>query len=194
MRKDQLQLLAATCLHIASKIEDDVPIDVTNLFYSADKTFEKEDIVELEVRVLKLLDFYLFPTIHDFVGLYHQYLGIVDKTCFWLSHYLSEVALQSDLYLKYPPSLLAASVVALSRHWTGFGCLAELESLSGYMFCELGECIVSIAMHSNDDNPDLKVIANRYMKPRRGGVAALEFPIPELEVMKSNINGLTDTI
>ena len=81
VRRDQLQLLAATCLHIASKVEDNLPLDVTNLYYSADRTFQKEDIVEVEVRILQHLDWHLWSaTVHDFVGLYHKYLGIGDNT------------------------------------------------------------------------------------------------------------------
>ena len=55
VRRSQLQLLAATCLHIASKVEDEEPINVTELHYCADRMYDIEDVVNLEEETLEIL-------------------------------------------------------------------------------------------------------------------------------------------
>ena len=80
MKKNQLQLLAATCLHIASKIEDDVAVNVQELHYCADRIFKAKDIVELEEHIFQQIDWSLsLPTIYDFVMIYQEHLGDKNK-------------------------------------------------------------------------------------------------------------------
>jgi hypothetical protein len=192
VKKNQLQLFAATCLHIASKIEDDKAVDVKELHYCADRTFQPKDIIELEEEILQECNWCLSsPTIIDFTMIYLEYLRVqvrfrastvnndnemMHGTCFWLSQYLSEFALQSNLYLRFNPSLIAASVVALSRHhvYKSNSFPKELESLSGYSFSDLSECIITLSsFYTSQRNRDLKIIPNRYKKSCRGGVSKI---------------------
>lgn len=131
----------------------------------------------MEEEVLEQFNWYLSsPTIHDFVTIYQEYLLDMNGLCFWVSQYLSELALQSTLYLKYPPSQIAASVVVLSRYcvYKKNSFPTEIETLSGYSFSELGESIISLSStYTIQNNRDLKIISKRYEKHLRQRVGDL---------------------
>ena len=191
VKRKQLQLLAATCLHIASKLEDEKAVNVTDLHLSADRMYNVEDIVNLEEETLETIEWFISsPTIHDFVLIYHECIGEINGECFWLSQYLSELALQSTLYIKFPPSIIAASVVALSRYciYKSNSFPQELETLTGYSISELGECLINLSSFLSQRNPDLKIIPNRYNKDKWGFVSNIGLfevkLVSDLEKMK----------
>jgi hypothetical protein len=168
-------LLAATCLHIASKIEDNEAITVKELHYCADRTYDVVDIVNLEERVLEEIGWNVTPTtINDFHSTYLDCLAKdTNDESFWLSRYLSEIALQSQLHLKYSPSIIAASVVVLSRYsslYRNNSLPPELERLTGYTMKDLGECIIDLSKYHCSINSELKIIPIRYKKARRGAL------------------------
>ena len=164
MEKNQLQLLASTCIYIASKVEDVVPLMIDDLIYCADRTFEKNDICDCEEKVLETINWNLSsPTIYEFVSLYVEHCSI-DDSCFWLSQFLAESALQSPLYLKFYPSVIAASVIALSRY-SIYKCNSfpkELVTLTGYSITDLGDCIIELSSYIGRFDPRLEIIPNRY--------------------------------
>ena len=118
-----MQLLAATCLHMASKCTDNAFMSSPDLAYCINNKFDGRAITDLEERILGKMycQQLAFPTVHDFVILFLERLqeNIVRDRQFWLSIYISELALQTSIYLKFSPSLIAASVVALARHSMG---------------------------------------------------------------------------
>ena len=177
VKKSRLQLLAATCLHIASKLEDEGAVNASELHYCADRTFDTEDITRQEEDILDQIHWNIScPTIHDFVSLYQGYLGEPNGVCYWMTQYISEFALQSTLFLNYPPSLIGASVIAFSRYcvYKTNSYPSELENLSGYKFFQdLGECIIDLSTFIRNRNSDLKIISNRYKKVEHGRVSKI---------------------
>ncbi len=57
--KKQFQLIGATCLHIASKVEDVSYIGVDDLALCLDRMYETRDILNMEETVLNSLQFQL---------------------------------------------------------------------------------------------------------------------------------------
>ena len=96
---DKLQLFGATCLHIASKIEDGVRyISTKDLTFCGDNTYKINDIVDMERTILTALDFEIsLPTVFDFAFSQLTNMefswGTDDKLKYTVG-YLCEIALQ----------------------------------------------------------------------------------------------------
>ncbi len=58
-RRKQFQLIGATCLHIASKVEDVSYIGVDDIALCLDRIYEPRDILDMEETVLNSLQFQL---------------------------------------------------------------------------------------------------------------------------------------
>lgn len=162
--RSKLQLLGATAMYIASKFEEILPPELADFTYITDDTYTKSQIVRMERLVLKILDFNLAaPTAHTFVlrylkasevdlsstkpnqGLFlsGENTGVMSQAISALSMYLCELALQdADPYLKYHPSVIAASAVCLARHSTGQTAWPRImEHYSGYTVSDVGNCV-----------------------------------------------------
>ena len=117
------QLVAVTCLHIASKCEDVDHIGLTDLLFSADNTFSGDDVILMEKNILSHINWRLSdPLTYDFITLYLDLMqetfaemNFSSEKVFWMVQYVSELTLQCNISLTmYNPSLLAACVISLS--------------------------------------------------------------------------------
>jgi hypothetical protein len=54
---NDLQLVGLTCMFIASKIEERWPPGINDFVLISDKTYTKKEILPMELRILKALDF-----------------------------------------------------------------------------------------------------------------------------------------
>jgi len=173
------QLLAATCLHIASKYEDDSHVDVGNLSFSADRTFKIADIMALEHKVLNVIKWKLaMPTIYDFATCYLDGIGIQDDSqSFWLSLYICELALESTIHIEFQPSIIAASVLVLAQYSANAQALwtKETEMHSGYTWQDLSQCLLKLSafLEARGAFQELSVIDRRYRKSSRMSVSTI---------------------
>ena len=171
------QLLAATSLYIASKCEDCHHVLVGNLSFSADRTFNEADIIATERRVLDAIDWKLYlPTIYDFVRSYMNSIEVErGSQLFWVTLYISELALATPIHVEFKPSMIAACVLLLSR----FTCKSQniwpqyLETCVGYQWKDLSQCLLKLSSmlgrrHSFDE---ISIIDKRYKKMSRMNVA-----------------------
>ena len=91
------QVVAATCLHIASKCQHTQGISLTDLVFSADNTFREKHILLIEKGLLKHISFQLSDmTVFDFCTLYMNHVGrpYDDRNgkYYWIVRYLSELS------------------------------------------------------------------------------------------------------
>lgn len=182
------QLIVGSCMLIANKCSQDV-MSCSDIVLCADKSLSAANLTATEEIILQDLGWKLaFPTTRDFVFAYFDELSIdpsdrgMSMTCFIL-----ELVLQTDVGLKYPPSLIAASSIVLGRH-----CLREenspdllwpktLEEVTGLSFLVVAECAVAITSAVNEiwlRFPQYAIIRRRYSKPWNHNVS--EIPIPVL--------------
>jgi len=115
LKRDVLQLLAITCLFIASKYEEVKPLTLEQLVN--DEVYTRRNIIDMERIVLKNLKFKLvMTTLRNFLSRY--IMAIPDSLpLHFTSHtdFLSEMILSAgNLYCTYPPSQLAAAIVTVS--------------------------------------------------------------------------------
>ena len=96
--RDKLQLVAATCLHVASKCEDTAYISVNDLVMCADNLYTSQEVLRMEERLLNVLDFRLgVPNVYDFLKLLMEKLPELlppASDLRWLSEYLAELSMQ----------------------------------------------------------------------------------------------------
>ena len=175
-----MQLIAATCLHIASKIEDDDFVSVDDLVFCADKTFARNDLIALEGIILKKIRWQISnPLIYDFVMLYLGCPASKDakNQCFWLSMYIAELALQSSVYVKLDSSLIAAAVIALARYSAGerYAWTKSLEEISGFHWEDLSDALkhLSSSIDKRFALPKLKIVGRRYNNENRKFVSSI---------------------
>ena len=137
VQRSKLQLVGAACMFIAAKYEEIYPPDVSEFVYITDDTYTKRQVLRMEHLVLKVLNFDLsVPTAYLFLNKMAVMDGGPDsEKVAALAAYLSELALVAgENFLKFPPSLVAATSVALARHtleveevWT-----SNMERRTGY--------------------------------------------------------------
>lgn len=183
--RGKLQLVGTASMYIAAKYEEISPPDVTEFVYITDDTYTKKQVLRMEHLLLKVLDFRMnTPTCNCFLTHYLRFLrmtalNLSDKVEH-LSRYLTELTLiESDTFLQFLPSQIAASAIYLSMYTLGKQWTKAIADQLGYDFelSELKDCI--IAMHKTMQNaPALpqQAIQEKYKSHRFSNVASLEAP------------------
>ncbi|XP_075522537.1 cyclin-A2-2-like [Primulina tabacum] len=122
IEKQKLQLLGVTCMLIASKYEEICAPCVEEFCFITDNTYTKGEVLKMEGRVLNYLGFQLsIPTakkfLRRFIHAAQISYEIPSVELEFLANYFAELTLIEYSFLKFLPSLIAASAVFLAR-WT----------------------------------------------------------------------------
>jgi hypothetical protein len=103
---------------IACKYEEIYPPIVKDFVYITDNAYSKEEILQMERKILQRLDFNIqITSSFRFLERYSK-IAKIDSLIFNLSRYLIELALVNYKLLKYTQSNLAASALYLSLKMT----------------------------------------------------------------------------
>ncbi|KAK9698060.1 hypothetical protein RND81_08G079800 [Saponaria officinalis] len=185
MEKQKLQLLGVTCMLIASKYEEMCAPQVEDFCYITANTYSKEEVLLMERKVLNFLCFQLsVPTTKTFLRRYIHaaqatHKGPSDDLEF-LANYLAELTLVEYSFLRFLPSLIAASAVFLAR-WTVDQSIhpwnPTLEHYTGYKATELKVSVT--AMHDlqlNTSSSSLNAIREKFRHEKFKGVANMSSP------------------
>ncbi|KAK6116873.1 hypothetical protein DH2020_049403 [Rehmannia glutinosa] len=122
IEKQKLQLLGVTCMLIASKYEEICAPRVEEFCFITDNAYTKEEVVKMESHVLNFLGFHLsVPTTKKFLRRFIQAAQVSYEVpsveLEFMANYLAELTLIEYNFLKFLPSIIAASAVFLAR-WT----------------------------------------------------------------------------
>ncbi|CAN6854127.1 unnamed protein product [Brassica oleracea] len=122
IEKRRLQLLGVTCMLIASKYEEICAPRLEEFCFITDNTYTRLEVVAMETQVLNFLHFRLsVPTTKTFLRRFIQAAKASDQVLHTemesLADYLAELTLVEYSFLRFLPSLIAASAVFLAR-WT----------------------------------------------------------------------------
>ena len=114
--KKQLQLIASSCLLIASKYEEIYPPEIRDFVYISNRLFNKEDMIEIEYDILKILNFNLL-TVSPYIFLvrFHFISGDNNIKIFYLASYILDICLTDVNFCKNKSSLKACVVLYMSR-------------------------------------------------------------------------------
>ncbi|XP_022638249.1 putative cyclin-A3-1 isoform X2 [Vigna radiata var. radiata] len=176
LSRQRLQLLGVAAMLVASKYEEVKPPEVEDLCYITDNTYSKEEVLNMEADILTALKFELgAPTVGTFL---RRFCGVgqegVDTSALqfeFLSCYLAELSLLDYYFVKFLPSLVAASVVFLARFmlstkthpWN-----SALHQLTTYKPADLKECILKIHdLYLRRRGPSLQGVREKYKQHKK---------------------------
>ena len=110
VKRSKLQLIGVTCMLIACKYEEIYSPEVFDFVYITENSYEKKDIINLELEILVLLEFNItVPTSNSFYEIISSSLSFSTQE-FYLGKYLLEMFLLDYRSLKYKPSEIANTV------------------------------------------------------------------------------------
>lgn len=170
-----LQLLAATCMFVASKYEDlQYPIS-SEIVEISSHAFSKEELLKMERILLKELDFNItVATVYPFLKRYLK-CARCDFNQLALAYYLAELSLLEEASLYYLPSQISSACIYIA----GRLCQKKnswddvLQYYTGYTEQDIEPCasvIVKIARKYNSN--DIKTCTRtKYSQEEKAKVA-----------------------
>ncbi|KAL3880438.1 hypothetical protein ACJMK2_032680 [Sinanodonta woodiana] len=141
--RGKLQLVGAASMFLAAKYEEIYPPDVGEFAYITDDTYTKKQVLRMEHLILKVLSFDVaVPTVNWFCEDFLKRCD-ADDVLKSLTFFLSELTLMdTDTFLKYIPSVIAASSLCLARYSLGMEPWPEsLVRTFGYEVVHFVECL-----------------------------------------------------
>ncbi|KNA21165.1 hypothetical protein SOVF_045530 [Spinacia oleracea] len=185
IEKQKLQLLGVTCMLIASKYEEMSAPQVEDFCYITANTYAREEVLNMERKVLNSLCFQLsVPTIKTFLRRYIHAAQATYKDRLvdleYLANYLAELTLVEFSFLRFLPSLIAASAVFLAR-WTldqsDYPWNPTLEHYTCYKAAELRVTVTAMQdLQLNTINCTLNAIREKYRHEKYNCVANMSSP------------------
>ncbi|CAN0905538.1 CYCA3-4 [Linum grandiflorum] len=189
--KQRLQLIGVSSMLIASKYEEITPPNVDDFCYITDNTYTKEEVVKMEADILKYLKFELgTPTIKTFLRKINRVAQEDYKSenlqLEFMGCYLAELSLLDYNCVKFLPSMVAASVMFLSRFiinprmhpWN-----SSLQKYSGYGAAELKECVLILHdLYLSRRGGGLQSVRDKYKQHKFKCVAVVASP-PEIPAL-----------
>ncbi|KAJ0824820.1 putative cyclin domain-containing protein [Helianthus annuus] len=180
--KRRLQLLGITCMLVASKYEEICAPRVEEFCFITDSTYTRADVLEMEHQILDVLSFQLsVPTIKKFLRLrfllaaQSSYKAPVIELEF-LANYLAELSQIEYRFVKFLPSLIAASAVYLAK-WTldqdEDPWNATLEHYTSYKAPELKVTVLALQDLQLNNASALHAIRQKYKQQKYKSVATL---------------------
>ena len=163
--KEYLQLVGITASIIASKYEEIYPPEIKDYIYITNYTYIKEDVLNMEERILSTINFDLnVPSSNRFLQRFSKFLGSPKKTVLF-AQYLLELSLIDAAMLNYYPSLLAASSLYMShklnndtKNWG-----EEMWKLTGESGKSLNPCIKNmIRLLEEVPTMELKAVKKKF--------------------------------
>ena len=110
VKRGKLQLIGVTCMLIACKYEEIYSPEVFDFVYITENSYEKKDIINLELEILTMLEFNVtVPTSNSFYEIISSLLCFNTQE-FFLGKYLLELFLLDYRSLRYKPSEIANTV------------------------------------------------------------------------------------
>ncbi|KAM7483707.1 hypothetical protein LguiB_008290 [Lonicera macranthoides] len=185
IERQKLQLLGITCMLIASKYEEICAPRVEEFCFITDNTYTKEEVLKMETQVLNKLGFQLSaPTAKSFLRRFLHAAQASYKSpsleLEFLGNYLAELSLVDYGFLKFIPSMVAASAVFLAR-WTmdqsSHPWNSTLEHYTSYKASDLKTAVVALrCLQMNTEACPLNAIRSKYRQDQFKSVAALVSP------------------
>ncbi|XP_038695641.1 cyclin-A2-2-like isoform X2 [Tripterygium wilfordii] len=185
IEKQRLQILGVTCMLIASKYEEICAPRVEEFCFITDNTYTRGEVLKMESQLLNLLHFQLsVPTTKTFLRRFIQAAQSSYKVpCMemeFLANYLAELTLLEYNFLKYLPSIVAASAVFLAR-WTvdqtDHPWNPTLEHYTSYKASELKPAVLELEdLQLNTNGCSLNAIREKYRQQKFKCVADLTSP------------------
>ncbi|XP_010539515.1 PREDICTED: cyclin-A2-4-like [Tarenaya hassleriana] len=185
IERQRLQLLGITCMLIASKYEEICAPRIEEFCFITDNTYKRDQVLEMENEVLKHFGFQIYiPTSKTFL---RRFLRAAQASHVssslemeFLANYLTELTLIEYDFLKFLPSLIAASAVFLAKWTLDQSCHPwnpTLEHYTMYKATDLKASVLALQeLQMNTKACPLNAIRFKYKQEKFKSVAALSSP------------------
>jgi len=172
--KDKLTLVAATSLLVASKFEDQWAPLVRDLVYVGSSSFTAAEVRGMENTILNALKFEIsVPTVFPFL-VRSTKAAKLDANSTKLASYIAEVALHNYSIIKYTPSMIAASSVALAGRMSKRGSwTSTCASVTGFTEAAMAPCMLEINDMLKALPAEVKAVRNKYTGSAMGNASTL---------------------
>ncbi|XP_077216420.1 cyclin-A3-1-like [Tasmannia lanceolata] len=185
LNRAKLQLLGVSCMLIASKYEEISPPHVEKFCDMTENTCTKEEVVKMETDVLKHLNFEMGnPNVKTFLRRFTRAAQDNSKApnlqLEFLGNYLAELSLIDYGCVRFLPSMVAASVIFVSRftiHPKIHPWSLTLQHYSRYRPSELKDCVHAIHdLQLNTKGSPLVAVRDKYKQHKFKCVSTLTPP------------------
>ncbi|MBA0810018.1 hypothetical protein Gohar_002040 [Gossypium harknessii] len=183
LNRQRLQLLGVSSMLIASrKYEEITPPNVEDFCYITDNTYTKDEVVKMEADILKSLKFELGnPTVKTFLRRFTRVAQEDYKASSlqleFLGCYLAELSLLDYGCVKFLPSMVAASVIFLTRFIIRPKChplSSALQRNLGYKASDLKECVLILHdLYLSRRGDSLHAVREKYKQHKFKYVATI---------------------
>ncbi|OII76659.1 hypothetical protein cand_028410 [Cryptosporidium andersoni] len=131
---DNLQLVGATCLHVASKYEDMNPAVLMDYCIMSNSEFQPKDMIEMEANILNSLQFKIIDglSVLDYIDYFLKPLyndktvNLLSTSYYSCATYITELALLHPTLIFFPVSLISISIIIFLCIVYSNGCKDEL--------------------------------------------------------------------
>ena len=170
----KLQLVGVTAMFIACKYEEIYPPDLKDFVYITDGAYVKQDVLDMEYKMLKSLEFNItFPTQWSIFEIYKKKLELDDKTV-KLAWFLMELCLIDYKSLKFKKSVIAASAILIAIKTLGI-YKNNFSEIIGIEENNLEECcneIYNFYVYNSTHN--LQAIRRKFASSKFGEVSKIK--------------------
>lgn len=176
--RKKLQLVGVSAMLIACKYEEIYAPEVKDFVYVTDKAYTKEEVLEMEGKILSGLEFNLTSTSAGrFLERYNLLNEPGNEKKYSMARYLIELSLVEYKMLKYSPSLLAASALYLSNKifkskaaWSDI-----LARNAKFTEAELRPCAKDLCiLMQNADKSNLQAVRRKFSNPKYHSVSKIQ--------------------
>ncbi|XP_026408492.1 cyclin-A2-2-like isoform X4 [Papaver somniferum] len=185
IERQRLQLLGITCMLIASKYEEICAPRVEEFCFITDNTYSRAEVLKMESEVLNYLSFQLSaPTVKTFLRRFlhaaHAFHKVPSVELDYLAYYLAELTLVDYSFLKFLPSLVAASAVFLAQ-WTldqsSYPWNSTLEHYTNYKVPDMKITVLALQeLQLNTSSCPLNAVREKYKNQKYKSVATMTSP------------------
>jgi len=165
--KELLQLVGATALQIACKIEEHHPPPLDDFKFICDDAYTHKQFIQMEIKILKTLDFDInLPIPYRFLRRYAR-VNAMSMQILTLSRYILELSLQEATFVVIRPSLIAAACLCLAQKMKDEGEWEEnLIFHTTYKESELHDIMIELnKMVEIAPKSKLQTVRTKYMHP-----------------------------
>lgn len=151
--------------------------------YISDNTYTRDEILRMEAGILNKLDFVLtVATPKVFLKRFFKVASAVaraDHTTNVLSQFLCELTLLDYNFLRYLPSMIAASCLYLAQHALDKGPWdRNMVHYTRYTTKDMERCVAELlAMWQKAPSHSLQAVQEKYSSARMHHVSSIEPPV-----------------
>ncbi|CAB4014343.1 G2 mitotic-specific cyclin-B3 [Paramuricea clavata] len=164
IERDQLQLLGATAVFLACKMEERHPPYLDDFLFICDDAYKKTDLLRMETKVFAALDYCLaIPIPYRFLRRFAKAADATMETL-TLARYILETSLLEYDFVPVRASKMAAACLSLAMEmknlnkWT-----PTLVYYTGYTRQELSELVTKLnVLLSGQPKKNLKTVHSKY--------------------------------